>query len=520
MTQITDSSMKIRVDLFVVPILIVFSIATFLTTSNLDPHLFNSDALYLPVLMNNLIHQNGSLSDWYLTPAPYFFPDMLVFYISAMATADLFWQLLIYGCLQVFLTFVIVLSVFKQLKLKNYLLASAVLCVVMVSLAALSIGPYPYLLVSAFHFGSFMSTLAVASCWLAYTRADRNYKKWIFICLLCSLAYFSALSDNLFQAEAIIPFFASVVVFNLRNFRANHKQFLTMLGVVAAAFLGSYSYKFLVAHQTRNNAYLRPYKLLDNWDVIGPILKQFASQNLIYTALAFFTIAFCVYYVFKLLTERELPSQEKQNGWLVCFFMLSVFSNISLVLLIDIYPAERYLIAFYTLPAVLFIYLFARAIESFSEKVAHRFFWTIIFFIIAFVSAKNYLANGVRYKHYPDAVSCVDRALAEQNAFNGLSEYWNAKYLQALSTLQIEIAQFDADLAEKRWITSDKFFRDKYDFIVLSENDGERFPNAEYMTKNLGNPTLEVNCYPFTVLFYKNKITPSKDFPKTNFSYK
>ncbi len=32
--------------------------------------LFNSDALYLPVLFKDIIQNGGSISDWYPTPAP------------------------------------------------------------------------------------------------------------------------------------------------------------------------------------------------------------------------------------------------------------------------------------------------------------------------------------------------------------------------------------------------------------------------------------------------------------------
>ena len=38
----------------------------------------NADALYLNVLFENLSN-GGRIVDWHLTPAPYFFPDYLVF---------------------------------------------------------------------------------------------------------------------------------------------------------------------------------------------------------------------------------------------------------------------------------------------------------------------------------------------------------------------------------------------------------------------------------------------------------
>ena len=41
----------------------------------------NSDILTLPALFKNLVLEGGKYSDWYLSAAPYFFPDILLFFI-------------------------------------------------------------------------------------------------------------------------------------------------------------------------------------------------------------------------------------------------------------------------------------------------------------------------------------------------------------------------------------------------------------------------------------------------------
>ncbi len=45
----------------------------------------NSDLLYLPTLFSDLISKRGRISDWFLTPAPYFFPDYLVIVVLFLA---------------------------------------------------------------------------------------------------------------------------------------------------------------------------------------------------------------------------------------------------------------------------------------------------------------------------------------------------------------------------------------------------------------------------------------------------
>ena len=39
---------------------------------------FTSDGMYLPVLCADLFEHGGRIWDWYLTPAPYFFPDYAI----------------------------------------------------------------------------------------------------------------------------------------------------------------------------------------------------------------------------------------------------------------------------------------------------------------------------------------------------------------------------------------------------------------------------------------------------------
>jgi hypothetical protein len=64
---------------------------------------FDSDDLYLPVLFEDLTRWSGHWSDWRLTPAPYFFPDMPLYAVARVATGSIEWAQYLSGCAQLLL---------------------------------------------------------------------------------------------------------------------------------------------------------------------------------------------------------------------------------------------------------------------------------------------------------------------------------------------------------------------------------------------------------------------------------
>ncbi len=60
----------------------------------------HSDALYLPVLFEDVLRRGGSLGDWFLTPAPYFFPDFPLYLLAWLGGAGVFAQTTLFALLQ------------------------------------------------------------------------------------------------------------------------------------------------------------------------------------------------------------------------------------------------------------------------------------------------------------------------------------------------------------------------------------------------------------------------------------
>jgi len=139
-------------------------VVSYLAGHVVQANLFNADALYLPTLMADLLGGGGALRDWYLTPAPYFFPDMPMFALAYLLGPDAYSQILIFACLQIALLALLLYVLARQLAPRGALAVAGTACIGLMW-AALNAGdPFVLLLASAHHYGIFLSSVACASC--------------------------------------------------------------------------------------------------------------------------------------------------------------------------------------------------------------------------------------------------------------------------------------------------------------------------------------------------------------------
>jgi hypothetical protein len=66
--------------------------------------LFFADALHLPLVFRDIFELGGELSDWYQTPAPYWFPDFLLYLPSALLAKTNYILIAILAVVQVMYT--------------------------------------------------------------------------------------------------------------------------------------------------------------------------------------------------------------------------------------------------------------------------------------------------------------------------------------------------------------------------------------------------------------------------------
>lgn len=122
------------------------------------------------------------------------------------------------------------------------------------------------------------------------------------------------------------------------------------------------------------------------------------------------------------------------------------------------------------------------------------------------------MSNGVEKQYYPEEISCIDNALEKENLHNGIAQYWDAKYLQNFSRLNLNVAQHFDNLGEMYWITSKEYFKQSYDFAIISESAAPPYKiSPEALTRINGTPKSVKSCGSKLVFMYgKDKMRVRK----------
>lgn len=493
-------------------ILLALSLANiavqYFSGSSIQGHLFNSDALYLPTLFSDIFSKGGHLKNWFLTPAPYFFPDYLTFLFAYLAGPNPYSQIIAFALIQVTLTFAAVWFIAKELENAPPFFTAITILVVLIWLALNAGDPFVLIFNSAYHYGAFLAAILLAALWIKYNKKNENTKIF-FYPLIAFIAFISTLSDNVFLVQAIAPLIATQVLVSMGERDFSFKSKLPLILVAIFSLLGSISYKWIVANQTRYPANIGLDKLSSNLYDIYDLIYTLTINNPIY---GFF---FLFYIGVVLLSFIHLMRGEKEHSkvsWLAIFSFFSLCTTLVAVLLVTNLPiTSRYLIPAVAWPVIIvFIFLSSRWRERFVSAAT-----VISLLALASMSWTSYqLAknNGIKTKYYSEEISCIDNALEKENLHNGIAQYWDAKYLQNFSRLNLNIAQHIDNLGEMYWITSKKYFKQSYDFAIISENAAPPYKiSSDLLTRINGAPKLVKSCGSKSVFVYgKDKMRVRK----------
>ena len=465
----------------------------------------NSDALYLPVLFNDILVHGGKFSDWYLTPAPYFFPDFIIFFLAFLFGPGVFSQIIIFTLLQCALVCSLLYLILRKIDVPNPFITANFIATSFVWLAISVDQPFIFILLSAYHYGAFISTLLLVYGWLIYCQAQSLNSRLIAVASLSVIAFLSSLSDAIFFIQALMPFSATIVV--LYFYRRKHEvQNLLYAGIIPLAFgiIGLVSYKWIVAHRTRYSGRLGFSKFSQNLGDLSNVVIGVLQKD--YLLCLIFILFF--YFIFRSIRSfLSYKSTEFLGSQFICIFsVISSIATIAFVLMLQQIPiSERYLISAFSWPVI----VVGISISIYFERLA-----TWLFLISSGVMCSVLLLGGihkmthlgVESENYPADIACIDRALKNEGGVNGIAGYWDAKRIQALSHLNLNIAQHLEDLTEQHWITSSRYFYDRYDFAVYTKDAPFPFTlSIDKIVQLNGSPKAIYHCGKSTVYFYGSR---------------
>lgn len=483
--------------------------ASYVSGSPIQSHLFNSDALYLPTLFSDIFQNNGRIKDWFLTPAPYFFPDYPAFMLAYLIGSTPYSQIILFALIQTTLTFFAIWFVASVTTKVNSFLAATTGLVVLISLALSAGEPFVLILNSAYHYGAFISAIFLVALWIKFNNEDQSKKRSRLFLLMAAITYVTTLSDNLFLVQFIAPFIAAQILTAIAGRDFSFKNKIPPILLAICSLLGSISYKWAVENQTRYPTAIGIDKLSSNLKDIYELLHSAIIDN------PAFGLIFLLYIGIVLNSFIQLMRGEREGSelsWLAIFSFLSFCATLGAVSLVTNLPiTSRYLIPALSWPViVVFIFLSYRLRDHFSNLAI-----AISLLILAPMSWSSYhsmMSNGIEKQYYPEEISCIDNALEKENLHNGIAQYWDAKYLQNFSRLNLNVAQHFDNLGEMYWITSKEYFKQYYDFAIISESAAPPYKiSSEALTRINGTPKSVKSCGSKLVFMYgKDKMRVRK----------
>ena len=501
---------KTKITFFFLLILSLANIlASYVSGSAIQSHLFNSDALYLPTLFSDIFQNNAKLDDWFLTPAPYFFPDYPAFTLAYLIGSNTYSQVIAFALIQTALTFFAIWFVARVTTNVNSFLAASTTLVILIWLALSAGQPFALILKSAFHYGAFLSAILLVALWIKFDNEEKSKKKIATFLLMAAITYVTTLSDNLFLVQFIAPLIAIQILTSIagRDFSLKNNAPLILLAV--CSLLGSISYKWIVENQTRYPTAIGIDKLSSNLKDIYQLLHSATVDN------PAFGLIFLLYIGIVLNSFTRIMRGEKEGSglsWLATFSFLSFCATLAAVSLVTNLPiTSRYLIPALSWPViVVFIFLSYRLRDHFSNLAIAISLLTLL--PMSWSSYHSIMRNGIAKEYYPEEISCIDNALEKENLHNGIAQYWDAKYLQNFSRLNLNVAQHFDNLGEMHWITSEKYFKQTYDFAIISENAAPPYKiSSDALTRINGSPKFVKTCGSKLVFVYgKDKMRVKK----------
>ena len=131
-----------------------------------------------------------------------------------------------------------------------------------------------------------------------------------------------------------------------------------------------------------------------------------------------------------------------------------------------------------------------------------------VLLVFVAIDARKKIMHKVFHTDFSTPLSqCVDKFIERTGAKHGIAQYWHSKQLHVLSRHNITLAQLNGSLRPYRWITSESWYREKYDFALIdyaASQPAYKLSAYEIITKN-GEPDEIYHCGQTKILYYKQK---------------
>ena len=491
-----------------------FSIKNYNTLADefLRSTLFSSDALYLPSLYKDIVVQGMTYDNWYLTPAPYFFPDIFIYFLSNFITQNYFYAIPLFFTIELLLLFFIlykIFNIFLDKIISSYL---TLLILIIIHLSKLEIYLLQY--VSGFHYGEFLMGLYFMYLVLKIiSNKELSLVKYLLLFLIGLLTF---TSDRLFLLHFILPISIALTIMYMLKIICL-KKFITLLITMLFIYIfGKILYFLLIPHEIIYPKVLNPPLKLaaipKNYQILKDILLSYANIGLSEMVLIGVSIIGSFIFIIKIFIDK-FKNREISNSlyiFLSLIIILQFLGTLAAILTTTNEVSIRHMIPTFIIPFIIpFIFIFKYFSSRFIINIKYGFpSMLLIMLIILIVQDIKKVKNKKFHQRYSDSlVDCLDNFIDKTgNIKYGVSQYWQVKKLYMTSKHNIIMAQVHGNLKPYLWITTKSWYRDKYDFAIIDHREryGWYRLDKEKIIKINGEPD-KIATYEDKEILYYNK---------------
>lgn len=484
----------------------------------------NSDILYLASLYRDLVSHHYPLTGWRLTPAPYFFPDMPLFFFSAAVTRNLPSAYCLYSGIMLSAILGCMYWIARAISSSraDRLLAVGLMALLMFVLTLRSHSywiPMRWLLAPSGHSGTLLCGMILLGLTLEMVRRPRIKLAIGF----ASISFIALASDQLLLSQFLAPIVFATL---LGAVVWRHRSSLIAGGVIAVSSLIAWRAALLLLQQlTRGGSLqirsiqpqLAPWSLITYW---WPQFKQDWQEVAAPTRPLFIVaIASLLAVMVTLAHMRRQRRRGQDDGaaeavsfttWIaICSWVLS-FAIPVLTALWGNVDTFRYELSFLVLPLLLLAMCVAYTLCRLSGAAGAVLGLAACAMGIIF-SAPMFRAPAVSNESafYTPTIAAFDQLKRQYGLHAGFADYWLSRPVTLFSKEHVVINPMDADgtaLLPVLWIDNPNHWCQKpdgkpgeypvYDFVVCPPI------SAAKIRERYGAPAKVVECAGTQVLIY------------------
>ena len=494
MSTFNDSRL-LRIFSVFVPILLVGTWTLAYTSHQLDMReiLESADSLYLEALYIDLFQRGGHWTQWSLTPAPYFFHDMALYFAVRPLVTNHYWGFFWFGLAQVLLLYGLALHLGWRVtrRLEAVMLTRISLLFGFSILAFRGELPYSYIYRSAWHIGVLIAGLLLLTA-ITYFQKSRRNALWMAVSgLIIALA---VASDLFFIPVILGPIWLTILVQRIAE-KPDDKSVHLLLCMALACGAGVFL-KWLLTVDMVPPVFEPP-----TWEKALNLPRTFVGLWKLDPAVS--TVVLIYYFV--LWAESAGWFIQRLRGKKVefpfwSFFLVTSGSALSFLLMYrgllaaDL-STSRYLVS---IPWLCLLMPWVPFRTRFQDLLRPCFLLgsiTCLVVVALYFPVRRELHSGYR----PVWIQKFDSFISEyqqkhdRKLKRGVATYWQVKPTMVLSGHDLTIGQYTSFLNQYPWISSASWYKNEYDFALVSRRDEDQV-FRENLLSLAGKPEAVYDC--------------------------